>query len=368
MISSVSYSRLMQYFKGQTEQLKLKSKVITTKFTNVFEGFIGFKAFFVDLVAKLVAVKMAFFALSLAQKLYLVAFIVLCATNEKLFLVAFISVIAMSLEFWPLFERVWHSLAGKAVLLLFYAIIANFALATSGAVVNEVVGVSASHLDYTHNFAILLYLPAWFVVMSGIVLLAMQFIIPLYFFISVLLKPFGVVAMRFTDHSKFRKTTALLRLILASIVLYHLGLLVNIEDSTLVVDNSSNSAEQTVNRVVPTIELQIGGQDDAVIDESAEDLEINPHELSAKDAEDEDLEQQQYTKIRTQYQQAVREMIALFAFRLEADSRSRCEKASNSNVIELNDYEILEVSRDESAPYGYLFEVKKCISPAFPKN
>lgn len=125
--------------------------------------------------------------LSFAQKLYLIA-LILAFSGDLMGVVAVIAVIAMAVEFWPVFELVWHSLAGKAVLLLFYAIIANFALGWSGAIVNEVVGVSASDLDYTHNLAILLYMPAWFLMVSAIVLLALQLIIPVYLVLIFLLK------------------------------------------------------------------------------------------------------------------------------------------------------------------------------------
>jgi len=32
----------------------------------------------------------------------------------------------------------------------------------------------------------------------------------------------------------------------------------------------------------------------------------------------------------------------------------------------LNDYEMLQITPDKKAHYGYRFEVKKCISAAFP--
>jgi 5-methylthioribose kinase len=144
----------------------------------------------------------------------------------------------------------------------------------------------------------------------------------------------------------------LLRLILASVVLYHLGLLINVEDAVSVSEDTLASVapadlsvlpvELNVIQVTPDLKLQLGKQNEK------------------------DQQEKNYDEIRQYYQQKVREMIAMFAFRLEADSRSRCNKAIDSNVIELNDYEILEITRDKSAKYGYQFEVKKCISPAFP--
>lgn len=65
--------------------------------------------------------------LSFAQKLYLIA-LILAFSSTGMGIVASVAVIAMAIEFWPVFERVWHSLAGKAVLLLFYAIIGRCCL------------------------------------------------------------------------------------------------------------------------------------------------------------------------------------------------------------------------------------------------
>ncbi|WP_330113693.1 hypothetical protein [Shewanella oneidensis] len=54
---------------------------------------------------------------------------------------------------------------------------------------NETTGVLASHLSYTHNFAILLYMPILFICNSIIALLLLQLVIPCYllFHIGLLL-------------------------------------------------------------------------------------------------------------------------------------------------------------------------------------
>jgi hypothetical protein len=187
------------------------------------------------------------------------------------------------------------------------------------------------------------------------VLLAMQLIIPLYFIISLLLKPLGVATIRFTEHSKFRKTTALLRVILASIVLYHLGLLVDVDEAVLV-------SEETLVSMVNVDEKP----EDVTKEELEEEIVLVPEERLRINALTQDPQEKNYDELRQHYQQRVREMIAIFAFNLEADSRSRCQKDKDSSVVELNDYEILEITKDQEAKFGYHFEVKKCVSAAFP--
>ena len=63
------------------------------------------------------------------------------------------------------------------------------------------------------------------------------------------------------------------------------------------------------------------------------------------------------------YFERSKRLIAMFAYSFEADSYSRCLKAENSKAVELNDYEIVQVTPDHHAEYGYRFEVIACDSP-----
>ena len=324
--------------------------------------------------------------LSMPQKLYFVAILLLITTDSVLW-VGVISVVAMSIEFWPLFERAWHSLAGKAVLLLFYAIVANFALASSSSVVNEVVGVAASSFNYTHNFAILLYIPAWSVLMSCIALLMLQLLFPLMFTVSFLLRPLGVKNFRLINHQYFHRSTFWVRIILAAVVLYHLAMLIDLygqvekalEDPQVVQLVEANADEHKLSGtdgVDVIIDDEIKGNTNntstivptPIIVESAKPKTPSTLERDREQAivELEEIKKQPYDELRSQYYSSVRKAIALFAFHLEANVKSRCKKLPTSHVVELNDYEILEITPDVNAEYGYQFKVKKCVSPAFP--
>ncbi|AQS36081.1 hypothetical protein Sps_00889 [Shewanella psychrophila] len=301
--------------------------------------------------------------LTAAQKLYLLALFLLLF-SDNLGMVAIVTVIALTLEFWPLFERVWHSLSGKAVLLLFYAVIANFAIAGAASVVNEVVGVSTEHFSYTHNFAILLYLPAWIIVMTALAILMLQVAVPFYLFGLLLLKPFGVTGLKLINHNHFRFTTMLIRLILSSVVLYHLVLIASLDNDLsqdiadpdgLVMNELSTQDKEELSK-----ELEKLRKEEETDEESVTfGLSFNGNDAEKKEQVDD------YEHVRGDYEKMVRSMIARFAYQLESDSRSRCEISPDSNIVELNDYEIVEIRRDKSADYGYSFEVKKCISPAF---
>lgn len=312
--------------------------------------------------------------LSFVQKLYLFAFILLCF-NKSLAIVAAITVVGLLAEFWPLFTRVWHSLAGKAVLLLFYAVIANFALAGAASVVNEVVGVSSSHFSYTHNFAILLYLPAWTLAISIIALLVLQIFVPFYLFTLLLLKPFGIDGFNLTNLQHYQKWTMFFRLVLSSILLYHLALLSDVDsvieenlDNPKLLSIQSPTAEQSELKKV----IQISVDE---LEQAKKDQEITNSKKPKENSDNSTLNtlEQEITtsvnkskQLRALYAQKTREFIAHFAYQLEADGKSRCAIANNAHIVELNDYEILEISPDMSKPYGYHFEVKVCQSPAFP--
>ncbi|MEZ9200167.1 hypothetical protein [Shewanella sp. 10N.286.54.B9] len=291
---------------------------------------------------------------------------------------AAITVVGLLAEFWPLFARVWHSLAGKAVLLLFYAVIANFALAGAASVVNEVVGVSSSHFSYTHNFAILLYLPAWTLAISIIALLLLQIFVPFYLFTLLLLKPFGVDGFNLTNLQHYQKWTMFLRLILSSILLYHLALLSDVD--SVIEENLDNpkllSIQQPSTKEADLEKIIL----DSLGETDAPEQKITDDEISTNNNEKQNssnstldaLEQEINTSVnkslqlRALYSQKTRELIAHFAYQLEADGKSRCAISNNAHIVELNDYEILEISPDMSKPYGYYFEVKVCQSPAFP--
>ncbi|WP_064791343.1 hypothetical protein [Shewanella woodyi] len=334
-------------------------KIINSPINLLLGSFLSLRSYYQKVVSLLKR-------LTNAQKLYLFALLLLMSP-DYLGLVVIITVVALTLEFWPLFERVWHSLSGKAVLLLFYAVIANFAIAGAASVVNEVVGVSTTHFSYTHNFAILLYLPAWVIAMTALAILLLQIAVPIYLVFLLMLKPFGVKGLRLTNHNHFRFSTMLVRVILASIVLYHLVLLVNLDnelsdevahteesDAVAVAENVHNQLIESFNQT-EGLPVELSSMSD--------NLSIG---LSLSSEETKKSNEELYENVRSDYEKVVRNLIAIFAFHLESDTKSRCEMEQDTNVVELNDYEILEIKEDLEADYGYSFVVKKCISPAFP--
>ncbi|WP_105265512.1 hypothetical protein [Pseudoalteromonas sp. T1lg76] len=279
-------------------------------------------------------------ALTLAQRLYAVA---LLLSPVSIWLATACTVAALTIEFWPRFLQLFHSLPGKAILLLFYGTIANFVLANAAGTVNEVTGVAASHFDYTHNFAILLYLPSWMLALSVIALLLLQLVLPLYILVLLLLRPFQRFGLHFLDSTKRPIQTAIARFVLCVIVTANL----------VVTSGDFDNAGDVIDQVSASFEKEMSKEQEPNAEQTQEapatmHLEANIAE-PGKDSD-------KWIKI----------LVAQFAYNWEADSFSRCAKSKNSKVVELNDYEIVELFEDEQAEYGVRFETKRCVSPAFP--
>lgn len=284
--------------------------------------------------------------LATAQKLYLLALFGLFYYEHHPALTTLLTISALIIESWPLCARLWLSLAGKMITLIFYAIIVNFSLASSSSVVNEVTGVSTTHFNYTHNFALLLELPTWIVIISCIALLLLQMLLPVYIVGLILLKLVGFTDTKWRIKYAYPVSTALVRLMLSFLVLYHLMLLVDIDQF---IDNHFRVNEQGAS-------FSFNGQFEPIVDDRfVSDSSELKDELAA------------YTRVTTGYHLWIRQLVADFAFGMEADSRTRCKKATIAHGVELNDYELLQISPDPNANYGYRFEVIPCISVVFPQ-
>ncbi|WP_394220910.1 hypothetical protein [Alteromonas gracilis] len=256
-------------------------------------------------------------------------------------------------EIWPKFMSLWNSLPGKALILFIYAVIANFALASASGLVNSVSGVSASALPYSHNFALILMVPSWFFVTTILGLVIGMMLTMVYLFCLLLLKPFGVQRFWHPRHYRFAMTTTVARFawtlgvaLQLSVVAEQVGLLSEF-DSDL--DNPVISIDTT----------------------SAEQSESGTSELTEKQVEDISRLEGEINALLTDtkqksinYRKRQRRFLAEFIYEFEADSRSRCAHPEGTRVIELNDYEILQISPSAEMEEGYAYSVEPCISAA----
>lgn len=283
-------------------------------------------------------------------------------------ILAGVVLIGMVRESWPKFMELWHSLPGKALVLLFYACVANFALGSAAGLVNDLTGVSAAKLPYSHNFALILSLPGWFFFTSIFVLVLAQVLMVCYFTLLLLLKPLGLSNWH-PPRYRFAILTAMLRVIWTPALLWLLaysaaqigviggnspfigelyrGFMLQDLDGAKVAEQAIQ--EKLKNNTDPNVAKQL---EQVLAAQKQRDLET----LQAK---------QQIDERHRRYEDFQIRLLAEFIYYYEADSRSRCQHSANSRIVELNDYEILDIVADSTEPAQYRYEVKPCISAAF---
>ncbi|KAF7788556.1 hypothetical protein PRUB_a1547 [Pseudoalteromonas rubra] len=284
-----------------------------------------------------------------------------------------LALIAMTREFWPRFIHLWESLPGKAVILLFYAFIANYALAQAAGMVNDITGVNADHLPYSHNFSMLLSVPTWFVTTSILLLILLQLIQPVYLFVLMLLRPFGLHKWWHSPDYQYPVTTGLVRFFFGLFLLYQMAVFIS---ST----GMSRGVNSFLRHIVEgftgqSIQVNIAMQDDA--DNALKHTTIDAIAGSAvNDTEQAKLAEQQaelnelkvqlsaFEKNADKYERHLQNALTYFIYEYESDSRSRCDITPGTRIIELNDYELLEITKIEGDPARYEFVVKPCISAA----
>lgn len=299
-------------------------------------------------------------SLSFAQRCYCIATVLLVLylfldINSSVFELTMFgfAMAGITNEIWPRFITLWNSLPGKALILFVYAVIANFALAFASGLVNTVTGVSADALPYSHNFALILSLPTWFFATTIAALILVTLFMPAYLFILICLKPFGRERLWHAKHYRFVLSTALIRYIWTFAIAVQLVVL----SSQIGFLDLFSSDEGTP---LITVERTWKGNSDRN-DAPRESANVDDNEQLEADltALLDDAEQKSL-----RFSKAQRDLLAAFIYRFEADSRSRCAHPEQTRVIELNDYEILQIAVSPESENGYSYSVEPCRSAA----
>lgn len=304
--------------------------------------------------------------LNTAQKLYIIAFVLLTIPDTNWVLVCLFTSTALGLEFWPRFTKIWHSLLGKSFLLFFYAIIANFALASAASIVNEVSGVAADHLPYTHNFVILTYLPVWIIGFTLLGLLILQVLSPLYILAIILLRPFGIRAVKILSQSRFPVLTTIARMILSLVLLVQLMAL---NEKNVI--EMSDELNQAIENVVKEREEELKPEELAALkdqhqEEPVGNTDEDDFETQAFGIRFNTDDKEKQRSIYYSYRNIVLLGLNKFIYALEADNFSRCQFSEPTRIVELNDYEMLTVTPNRDAQYGYDYQVLPCQSIGVP--
>ena len=278
-------------------------------------------------------------------------------------LVGLFAGIAVCRELWQIFQKIWSSVIGKAVILVVYAGTANFALAVAGQKVNHVAGIEPGPLIFTTGFTALLMLPFWIIgstlVFSSLALLATN----LWFVICLLLRIVRVKVRAHWEETRFVLVTLLARIILIPVFTGSLvqfiepysdeitifqgviaSLEVNEEQAFLVVNNSTEHSIP-INQVI-THDLRasiVAEANGSLADDRVETVDLGIDSSP------------QWTKIDT--------LIAYFIYFFETYPSSACQKAAEERVLpigSLNEESMLSATLAPGSELGVIFAIKPC--------
>lgn len=253
------------------------------------------------------------------QKFYLLALLGIPLHSG---IAAILAIIGLVLDFWPRFVRLWESLAGKAAILLFYAVVANFAFASAAGLINQLTGVNADFLPYSLNTALLLNLPGYAFGISVMVLVIIGLFFPLFLLAIFLLRFVGVSHQRLFRDIPYPVSTLCIRFVLSWLLIMQSADLFSDQEESETASPPPASAASTSKQDINLVAVDTSG-----------------------------------------YERNISRLLSQFIYYFEAAEKSRCALTEGERAIELNDYQYLAISKDDSADYGLRYQVKACVSP-----
>jgi hypothetical protein len=311
--------------------------------------------------------------LHFAQWCYLVAtgllllFLLLGLTQPVLLKIGAVCLLlATAKEMWLRFAIWWHSLLGKALILIFYAVVLNFSFANAESIVNGVLGIRPNVVPYSVNLAVLLLAPAWILIGSMLTLQFYSMLHLLKIMLLLMLRPFGMPSRHLLDDEVFPIWTLIARICYLPVVTVILMF--------TLASYFSGHPEQFLNWEEP--KTQDGG---VAAQQEVEQLQQQDEALKQQAKQ---LEQQQKTGPHTKVKEFevvlgsdgfklptmlwLNKLVASFNYHIESMGASSCKLTPPEHLVHINDYEVLVITPDATQPLGYSYKVRICDSPAFP--
>jgi len=329
--------------------------------------------------------------LTLSQKLYLFAFLnfALSWNDEGSIFdgISFTGVLALAglfIEVWPKFVKVWESLLGRIFIVLFYAIIANLAVAIAAQKVNAVVGIDPSPLFYTLGFTTVLLAPMWLLGFTVVFMVLYMVFLQLWLITVFLLKLIRVPIYR--DPTKFKVafpiTTNIIRIILLPIMMTSLTTVAELYVGDIhfgtpgvveqVLQQDERSKEQLIADIDRKVkELEGSGKDVSEVlkqelqqaqNEAPENVQLSKDLLALiqKEAGQSYAEKYDNTESAERQNKRISELIAWFVHKVETFEFSQCEKTEDERAVYIGESDILVSKKNNDAEFGYDFSVRTC--------
>lgn len=282
-------------------------------------------------------------------------------------------------ELWPKLMKFWDSLPGKAFVLIFYAFIANYALAFAAGTINDITGVSADHFPYTHNLSLMLSIPSWFLISTLLILILTPLLQPFYVILLLVMRPFGLHTLWHPPEYRFPILTSIIRMTLCFLLFGYMmmftvtsgmaggmtsmfkGVVGSVSNGFVTANFQQDLAEEVI---AETEEANAAKEQQTDTAKSAPSSSGNANNTLSINVGNGSAEVISIEERAQSYDNSIKAILSYFIYELEADSFSRCEVTPGTRVIELNDYEILEISELSKTPREYSYQVKPCISAA----
>lgn len=332
-----------------------------------------------------------FTSLTLPQKIYTLAFVLLIIvifTDDVIALstVGFVAIVGMAIEHWPKFVATWDNLLGRFLMIIFYAIVANFAVAFAAQKLNSIIGIDPSPLFYSIGFAALLMAPIWMLALSVLGMVIYTLFLQVVILIRLMSKLLRLERFTGKYTGNNRLSFVVLKLVLVIPMFYGLVSAMDVysrNDSGTVAGtrahngqinavmtqnfatkfgeqvtqfngkNTSNSDEETTNDI-KTPELTSNEHNSQEVENASDNL--TPSDVSADN---------KATIIDADLEITFGHLIAMFVHHVELFQYSQCIKSDRERVLFIGEFDILVSEPDAEQPYGYKFSVRNCELKAF---
>lgn len=252
-------------------------------------------------------------------------------------------------DIWQGFVRIWHSLPGKAFILVCYAVLANFCFALADSSVNNLIGVRPEVVPFSVNLTLMLLAPFWSFLLAFALLTLYLLLHTIKVMLLLMLRPLGVRSHHILNGS-YPKLSLMARLCFLPVVFMYMA------------------AAMTGYLTGNTAALQMFQAEDA-----APSSVVIPGTTETPDvAEPEDLNINLFgpesSGIRGFNPEVpwINKTVAWFLYQVESLGKSQCLLQGDEHLVHLNDYEVLVITPDSKQPYGYRYQVRACGSPSLP--
>ncbi len=252
-------------------------------------------------------------------------------------------------DIWQGFVRIWHSLPGKAFILVCYAVLANFCFALADSSVNNLIGVRPEVVPFSVNLTLMLLAPFWSFLLAFALLTLYLLLHTIKVMLLLMLRPLGVRSHHILNGS-YPKLSLMARLCFLPVVFMYMA------------------AAMTGYLTGNTAALQMFQAEDA-----APSSVVMPGTTETPDvAEPEDLNINLFgpesSGIRGFNPEVpwINKTVAWFLYQVESLGKSQCLLQGDEHLVHLNDYEVLVITPDSKQPYGYRYQVRACGSPSLP--